>query len=112
MGGGDIRDAAEKGWRAIESMRKALLVVVRIPYDIAKTVTSGIPLFSKILKAIGRRDLLRMYFYFNSRLHTLGFYEMITPEDELGEMTREEAPAWVRELIGLVNSMRHVDLSH
>jgi len=109
---GDIRDAAEKAWRSIENIRKALLVAVKIPYDIAKTVGSGVPLFSKILKALGRRNLLRMYFYFESRLHSLGFCEMITPDDELEEIIRDEVPAWIEEMTKIIGSLVHVDLSH
>jgi len=109
---GDIRDAAEKAWRAIENTRKALLVAVKIPYEIAKTITSGVPLFSKILKAIGKKSLLRMYFYFDSRLHTLGFYEMITPEEELEDIIRNEVPEWIEEMEKIINSIKHIDLSH
>ena len=106
---GDIRDAAEKAWRAIENTRKALLVAVKIPYEIAKTITSGVPLFSKILKAIGKKSLLRMYFYFDSRLHTLGFYEMITPEEELEDIIRNEVPEWIEEMEKIINSIKHID---
>jgi len=108
---GDVRDAAEKAWRSIEDIRKALLVAVKIPYEIAKTITNGVPLFSKIMRALGRKNLLRMYFYFNSRLHTLGFYEMITPDDELEEIIRNEVPLWIKEMINVINSIKHVDLS-
>ena len=109
---GDVRDAAEKAWMTIENIRKALLVAVKIPYEIAKTVVNGVPLFSKILKILGKKNLLRMYFYFNSRLHTLGFYEMVTPDDELEEIFRNEVPQWIEEMINVINSVKHVDLSH
>lgn len=108
----DFRDAAEKAWRAIENLRKALLVTVKIPYRIAKTIVSGVPLFSKIMRALKKKDLLRMYFYFESRLHTLGFYEMITPEDELEVIIRDEVPQWIENMLEVIESVVDIDLSH
>ncbi|MEX0568036.1 MAG: PaREP1 family protein [Candidatus Njordarchaeota archaeon] len=108
---GDIRDAAEKAWRSIENIRKALLVTIKIPYNIAKTITTGVPLFSKILRALGKRDMLRMYFYFDSRLHTLGFYEMVIPEEELEDIIRNEVPQWIEKMIEVIDSTKRIDLS-
>lgn len=53
-----------------------------------------------------------MYFYFESRLHSLGFCEMITPDDELEEIIRDEVPAWIEEMTKIIGSLVHVDLSH
>ena len=55
---GDVRDAAEKAWSSIENMRKALLVAVKIPCDLAKNISTGVPLFIRILRALNRKDLL------------------------------------------------------
>jgi len=108
---GDVYDAAEKAWCAIENMRKACLVAVKVPYNMAKAIREGVPLFSKILEKIGKKDLLRMYFYFNSRLHTLGFYEQVVPEDDLDKIIREEVPEWMQKIEELISVLISVDLS-
>jgi len=108
---GDVYDAAEKAWSAIENFRKACLVAAKIPYDIAKTVGNGVPLFSKILEKLGKKDLLCMYFYFNSRLHSLGFYERVIPEEDIAKMIQEEVPKWLENIEQVVNTLKSIDLS-
>lgn len=108
---GDIRDAAEKAWNSIETMRKALLVAVKIPYDVAKNVSIGLPIFTKILRALNRKDLLEKYFFFNSHIHIYGFYEMITPDDELEKVIREDVPIWISQIEEVIRDIKNVDLS-
>ncbi len=110
---GDVRDAAEKAWMAIENIRKALLVAVKIPYEIAKTVVNGVPLFSKILKILGKkRTCLECTSILTAGLIHLVFYEMVIPDGELEEIIRNEVPQWIEEMINVINSVKHVDLSH
>jgi len=108
---GDVRDAAEKAWGSIEAMRKALLVAVKIPYEIAKNVSTGLPLFTKILRALGRKDLLEKYFFFNSHVHIYGFYEMVTPEDELKKVIEDEVREWITQMRNIIESIKEIDLS-
>jgi len=108
---GDVYDAAEKAWSAIENLGKACLVATKIPYEVAKTASKGILLFSKILRALGRKDILRSYMYFSQQLHSLGFYERIIPESDLDETIREEVPIWMREVKRIIETLKHVDLS-
>lgn len=42
----------------------------------------------------------------------LGFYEMITLDDELEGIIRDEISAWIEEMAKIVGSLVHVDLSH
>ncbi len=69
-------------------------------------------LFIKILKALGRKDILKTYMYFGQQLHSLGFYERIVPESDLEETIREDVPRWIHEAKLLVRILEHVDLSH
>ena len=108
---GDFYDAAEKAWSAIENFRKACLVAMKIPYVIAKSVRDGVPLFSKVLEGIGYDSLVKMYFYFDSRLHTLGFYERVTPEEDIKRIVRSEVKKWLKDAEELIGILRKVDLS-
>jgi len=58
---GDYYDAAEKAWNAIENMRKAFLVILKIPHEKAKTISQGLVLFSDILRKLGEKEILKMY---------------------------------------------------
>ncbi len=109
---GDVRDAAEKAWSSIENMRKALLVAVKIPYDLAKNISTGVPLFIRILRALNRKDLLEKYFFFNSHIHIYGFYEMITPEEELETVIKDEVPRWISQMEDAIRSIKDIDLSN
>jgi len=64
---------------------------MKIPYDVAKSIREEIPLFRRALEILGYDFLTRMYFYFSSRLHTLGFYERIIPEEDIARIIRSEA---------------------
>ena len=108
---GDTYDAAEKAWSAIEGLRKACLIAAKIPYEIAKTKSRGLPLFIKILKALGRKDLLKSYMYFSQQLHSMGFYERVTPESDLRDTIQDDVPEWMQKIKELINILRKVDLS-
>jgi len=109
---GDFYDAAEKAWSAIENFRKAILVAMKIPYDVAKSIREGVPLFSRVLEILGYDSLTRMYFYFSSRLHTLGFYERIIPEEDIARIIRSEVREWLKKIEELLEVLRKVDLSN
>jgi len=110
LGKGDVFDAAEKAWRAVENIRKALLVAVGIPYDKAKTINYGYPLFSRILRALGQKDLLEKYEWFESILHAKGFYGQIIPFDELKE-TILEVREWLEKMRRIIGNISKADLS-
>jgi len=107
----DFYDAAEKAWSAIENFRKAILIAMKIPYDVAKSIREGVPIFSRVLEILGYDSLIKMYFYFSSRLHTLGFYERVIPEDDIARIIRDEVREWLRKIEGLLDLLRKVDLS-
>ena len=107
---GDFLDAAEKSWWAVELMRKALLVSVGIPPEKAETLEFSLPIFERLLKAIERRDLLREYYRFNSCLHVMGFYRMLTSEEEIAK-TLEEVDVWIKNIENLAKKLSDVNLS-
>ncbi len=107
---GDFLDAAEKSWWAVELMRKALLVSVGIPPEKAETLEFSLPIFERLLKAIERRDLLREYYRFNSCLHVMGFYRMLTSEEEIAK-TLEEVDVWIKNIENLAKKLSGVNLS-
>ena len=82
----DYMDACEKAWACIETLRKALLVKTEVSYEKAKTIVYGVPLFTRLLKKLGRKDLLEKYTFFNYKLHVMGFYEGITEAWEIEEI--------------------------
>jgi len=62
-------------------MRKSLMVAAKVPYDIAKKISIALNIFNGILKALKLEPLLESYYYFQSTLHGLSFYEGILNED-------------------------------
>lgn len=106
----DYLDAAEKGWYAVELMRKALLVAVGIPPEKAGRLEFSMPIFTRLLKVLERRELLRDYFRFDSCLHMRGFYEMLSTEDGIRETFRDVG-AWLEEMSKLAREMSEIDLS-
>ena len=46
---GNIRDAAEKSWLAVETMRKTIMVASKIPYEKTERVNLALNAFSKTL---------------------------------------------------------------
>ena len=106
----DYYDAAEKAWRAIEAMRKAVLVAAKIPYQYAKTVNIGLPLFSDFLRNINKKRVLDLYDKLAYRLHILGFYEGITSFEEIRELIISDVKILLRELEQIVKIAEKVDL--
>lgn len=90
--------------------RKALLTSVGIPAEKAENLEFSMPIFEKILKAVKRMDLLKEYYQFNSCLHVMGFYKMLTSREEI-EKTLEEAKLWIVEIESLISQLSGVDLS-
>lgn len=105
---GDVYDAAEKAWKAVEDMRKAFLVAVGVPYDKAKTISIGYTIFSKLLRLIGAKGLLKDYAFFESTLHSHGFYERETPPDEVEEVVKSDVRRWLDEMKRLIRRVSGV----
>jgi len=93
----------KKAWSAIRDLRKACLITTKIPYEIAKTKSKRLPLFIKILKAVGRKDLLKSYMYFSQQLHSMGFYERVIPESDLRDTIQDNVPEWMQKIKELIN---------
>ena len=108
---GDYHDAAEKAWNAVEYMRKAFLIALNIPYEKAKTVSQGLVLFSDILRKLGRREILKTYDQLMLKLHVLGFYEQITPPDEIDELIRTTTRYFISQMEDIINRIKGIDLS-
>jgi len=106
---GDFIDAAEKGWCSIELLRKSVLVAVGVPYDKAKSLEFGLPMFARILRGLGRKDLLDAYYKFDSSLHIRGFYEMILSPEEIGDLLKE-LEQWIEEMVEVVRKLSGLDL--
>ena len=107
----DIYDAAEKAWLAVETIRKAFLVALGVSYEKAKSVSYSLPLFNRLLKALGLRDMLRMYESFYFRLHAMGFYENLTPTEEIVHAIRVEVLSWIEKMKRVIESIRSTDIS-
>ncbi|MEX0567950.1 MAG: PaREP1 family protein [Candidatus Njordarchaeota archaeon] len=107
---GDIYDASEKAWCAIESAREALLVSIGVPEDKARNVEFGVTFFVKILRKLGRRDLVEKYYNFDYCLHIKGFYEIQIPLDILKEKIYE-AKEWISQVIDLIDNIKNIDFS-
>ena len=99
---GEYLDACEKAWACIETLRKALLVKVGISYEKAKSVVYGVPLFTRLLRKLGRKDLLEKYTFFNYKLHVMGFYEGVTEDWEIDEIIREDLKTWIESMKNLI----------
>jgi len=107
---GDFLDACEKAWRAVEFMRKAMLVKVGISYDVAKTAQYGIPIFTRLIYKLKRKDLLEKYSLFNYKLHVMGFYEGATEDWEVRELIEKDVYEWLNEMRNLIESI-DIDVS-
>jgi len=106
----DYYDAAEKAWRAVESMRKAVLVAAKIPYRYAKTTNIGLRLFSDFLRGMNRRRVLDLYDKIAYRLPILGFYEGIISPEEIKELILSDVKLLIEELEDLIRIARKIDL--
>ena len=107
----DIYDAAEKAWLAIETIRKAFLVAIGVPYEMAKSVSYSLPLFNRLLKALGLKDLLRVYESFYYRLHAMGFYENSTPVEEIIRTIKVEVASWIDVMKKVIRNIQGTDIS-
>jgi len=105
----DFYNAAEKAWKAVELTRKALLITVNVPHEKAKTITYGYPLFSRLLRALNQRKLLEKYGWFESTLHARGFYEEITPIDEITEAI-QQVRSWINSIEELIKQVKGINL--
>lgn len=108
---GDFIDAAEKGWCSVELLRKALLVAVGIPHDKAKSPEFGLPIFTRILRNLRRKDLLDAYYKFDSSLHIHGLYEMILSPEEIGNLL-SELKQWIDEMVEIIKKLSRLDLKN
>jgi len=109
---GDIYDAAEKAWLAIETLRKAFLVAVGVPCEKTKSISYSLPLFNRLLRALGLRELLRNYEFLYFKLHAMGFYENITPIEDLIHSIRVDTASWIKNMEVLINKVRGVNISN
>ena len=107
---GDCYDAAEKAWSAIECLRKAFLVALGVPYQKVRTANYSLPLFSKLLRALGLRNLLRRYEWFDYKLHIMGFYERLTPEDEIEIIIRRHVGVWLEKVKNIILKLKGVSI--
>ncbi|MHA1609543.1 MAG: PaREP1 family protein [Candidatus Njordarchaeales archaeon] len=107
---GDYYDSAEKAWRAIEYLRKAVLVAAKIPYEKAKTVSIGLPLFSDLLRGLGEKRALDLYDKLAYKLHVMGFYEEITQPDEIEELIMIDVKELMEALERLLETAKRLDL--
>ncbi len=107
---GDYYDAAEKAWSGVEYLRKAFLVALGVPYEKARTINYGLPLFGRLLRALGLKKLLRRYEWFDYKLHIMGFYERLTPEDEIEIIIRRYVRQWLEEMRKIVLKLKGMSI--
>ena len=107
---GDIRDAAEKSWLAVETMIKAIMVSANIPYEKAKKVNLSLNVFSKILEILDREELLSEYYALNATLHGMAFYEGVLNEDTTRRFIKR-AEEWLRKAEALLKIVAKIDAS-
>jgi len=106
---GDYYDAAEKGWCAVELARKALLVAVGVPLEKARNLEFSLPIFSRILKSLGRKDLLDEYYKFDSCLHIRGFYEMVSTPEEIKRVLNDLGK-WLDDMEKIIKRISGINL--
>ena len=107
---GDIFDAAEKAWCAVENSRKAFLIALGVPEQKVGSVEFGVTFFIRVLRKLGRKDLAEKYYNFDYCLYIKGFYELQMPVDILSEKIYE-VKAWMDEIFELVDKVKGIDLS-
>ena len=105
---GDLRNAAEKAWLSVETMRKAIMVATKIPYEKTRVVSIALNVFSRIMNILDAEDLLLEYYAFQSTLHGLGFYEGILNEDTT-ERFIKRVELWLRKMSSLINKAKLID---
>lgn len=106
----DFYDAAEKAWSAIEDIRKAFLVAAGMPYEKAKTVNYALPIFNALMRALGFKELLKNYEWFEYKLHIMGFYERLTGEDEIESIIRDNVNIWLNKMQKIVEKIKSISI--
>ncbi len=107
---GDVFDAAEKAWCAIENSRKAFLIALGVSEQKASSVEFGVVFFIRVLRKLGRKDLVEKHYNFDYCLRIRGFYEPQMPVDVLSEKIYE-VRRWMDEIFELANKVKGLDLS-
>jgi len=107
---GNIRDAAEKSWLAVETMRKTIMVASKIPYEKTERVNLALNVFSKILEILDHEDLLSEYYALNATLHGMAFYEGVLNEDTTRKFIRK-AEEWLRKAEAILELASQIDAS-
>lgn len=107
---GDIRDAAEKSWLAVEIMRKAIMVATNIPYEKTKKVNLALNVFSKILEILNHEELLSEYYALNATLHGMAFYEGVLNEDTTRKFIKR-TEEWLKKAETLLKIAAKIDAS-
>ncbi len=105
---GDIRDAAAKAWLVVETMRKAIMVAAKIPYEETKKINIAIPVFSSILIGLREKDLLDKYYTLQSTLHGMSFYEGLLNE-EATVIYIIEAEKWLERAEKIIGKAGRID---
>jgi len=70
-----------------------------------------LPLFSRLLKALGLRDMLRTYESFYYRLHTMGFYEYLAPTEDIIHTVEVEVPSLIGRMKEIIRNICGADIS-
>ena len=107
---GDIRDAAEKSWLAVETMREAIMVASNIPYEKAKKINLALNVFSKILEILDHEDLLSEYYALHATLHGMAFYEGVLNEDTTRRFIKR-AREWLSKAEAILELASKIDAS-
>ncbi|MHA1590511.1 MAG: PaREP1 family protein [Candidatus Njordarchaeales archaeon] len=107
----DFYDASEKAWLAVETLRKAFLVAMGVPYEKTRSINYSLPLFSRVMRALGYDEMLKNYEWFHHKLHAMGFYENITPMDEIVMIIKKDVSKWLEKMIEIIKSVRNIDIT-
>ena len=107
----DFYDASEKAWLAVETLRKAFLVAMGVPYEKTRSINYSLPLFSRIMRALGYDEMLKNYEWFHHKLRAMGFYENITPIDEIIIIIKKDVSKWLEKMIEIIKSVRNIDIT-
>ena len=106
---GDIFGATKKIWRAIEDSRNAFLVAIGVAESKAGATDFGEVVFINILRKLGRRDLIDMYYGFDCYFHLEGLHEPQAYLDALSEKIYE-AKEWISEIFNLIDVAKHMEM--
>lgn len=73
----DYYDAAEKAWLTVETLRKAFLIAIGVPYEKTRSISYSLPLFNRIMRTLGYNEMLKDYEWFHYKLHAMGFMKIL-----------------------------------